>query len=154
MKRHNFPLHWQGLGWVTMGVLSSASHLQAQPQIEEIFQSVRQNMTEPTDPGKVLAGFMLALGVIGLVVLLGMRRNRAGVPRVLNHHGKLLKEVSRSVNLRPAELRQLRLLSEQAQVSSPLTLLLCPSILVRTMRQKPNRVDAKVVSQLAKRLMQ
>jgi hypothetical protein len=134
-------------------LLASPRLLLAQPQIEEIFQSVRQNMTEPTDPGKLLAGFMLALGVIGLVVLLGMRRKRAGEPRVVNHHGKLLKELSRSVNLKPAELRQLRLLSDHAQVSSPLTLLLCPSILARVMRQKPAKVDARVVAQLARRLM-
>jgi hypothetical protein len=60
--------------------------------------------------------------------------------------------VARGVNLRPAEVKQLKVLSEQQNVSNPLVLLLCPSVLSRAVRENPKRVDREVLSGLAKKI--
>jgi hypothetical protein len=68
----------------------------------------------------------------------------------------------KTVPLKPAELKQLKLLVErkraeedgagEASVENPLTLILCPSVLVRAMRNPPPKVDRKVIAQLARKL--
>lgn len=124
----------------------------AAPSQEDVFRSIQQNLSEPSDPSKVLSLVLAAVALLLMLVVLSYRRKREVAPRTLNHPGKLLKEVSRAVNLRPAELRQLKSLAEDQQLSSPLTLLLCPSVLARAVRQKPQRVDARLVSSVMRKL--
>jgi hypothetical protein len=83
---------------------------------------------------------------------LGQRQKRAVTPKTLNHPGKLLKEVSRSVQIRPAELKQLRILSEGYDTVSPLLLVLCPSLLAKAAREKSDRVDRDALASLAKKM--
>ena len=68
-------------------------------------------------------------------MLFNQRSKREISPKPLQHHGKLIKEVTRGLSLRPAEIKQLRILAEEMRgpggesLSSPLSLLLLPSVL-------------------------
>ena len=79
------------------------------------------------------------------------------LPKAVNHAGKLLKELQKAVGIRPAEVKQLRILADASDdqgtpLDNPLVLLLCPSLLAKTMRGNPPRVDRKIVGGIAKRL--
>ena len=102
----------------------------------------------------------LLLGGVAVVMLLALfnsRNKREATPQTLNHSGKLLKELTRQIPLRPAELKQLRLLAEAEQeagvpIDSPLVFLLCPSTLTIAMRSSRVKVDRKVMAGLARKL--
>src|SRR5581483_4865674 len=99
----------------------------AAPTQQEVFRSIQDNVGSTTDPKKF---FAFLAGTVGLVLLLAVaskRKQRQVTPKTLNHQGKLLREIVRQVDLRPAEIRQLKMLAEAQNVSSPITLLLCPS---------------------------
>jgi len=56
------------------------------------------------------------------------------------------------INLRPSEVRQLKVLAEEQQVSSPLTLLLCPSVLAKAVKHQSGKVDTRVIAQVARKM--
>ena len=130
----------------------------AQPTQEEVFRSIGRNVDKPVDSRRVLAVVLGVAGVVALLVVVGHGRRRDGRPRVVNHHGKLLKEALRTVPIKPAELRQLRTLVDEARArdddgpQSPLTLLLCPSVLAREAQRSPQKVNRKVLAGLMKRM--
>jgi hypothetical protein len=125
---------------------------------EDVFKSISDNVGESGVSGRMLAALALvAAAVLVLLVLLSSRRQREVTPRTLNHHGKLLKEVMRKVPLRPAEVKQLRILAESRgdsgpRIENPLTLVLCPSLLAKAMKAKPARIDKKTVATLAHKM--
>ena len=132
----------------------------AQPTQEEVFKSIGENVNEPVDSGRVIAVIAGIAGVILLVAVVGQRRKRDIAPKPLHHHGKLLKEVLGNVSIRGAEMKQLKLIMQDAKVSigqpapeSPLTLLLCPSLLAQAVKENPAKVDRTVVAGLVKRLV-
>src|SRR4051794_26309781 len=119
---------------------------------EEVFRSIQDNVGSSTDPKKFFAILLGAAGLIVLLAVLSNRKKREVSPRVLNHQGKLLKEIMKKVDLRPVELRQLKILAESQEVSSPITLLLCPSILAKAVKERAGKVDRKVMMGVAKKL--
>ena len=131
----------------------------AQPTQEEVFKSIGDNVNEPVDSGRVIAVIAGIAGVILLVAVIGQRRKRDAAPKPLHHHGKLLKEVLGSVSIRGAEMKQLKLIVQDARASagpapeSPLTLLLCPSLLAQAVKENPGKIDRTVVAGLVKRLV-
>ena len=142
--------------WICLFLFSSfilhpSSFLAAAPTQEEVLRSINQSVGESVDGGKLLAVFLAIIAAVVLVALLNYRQKRSVVPKVLNHPGKLLREVARSVNLKPAEIKQLKALSEGQELSSPLVLLLCPSVLARAARSKPERVDKNVLASLLRK---
>ncbi len=73
---------------------------------------------------------------------------------------KLLKEVLRNVPLKTAELKQIKLLAQDyrpektdQRLQSPLTLLLCPSLLGEAARKSRGKADLPVVAGLVKKLV-
>src|SRR5688572_25068593 len=90
-------------------VLLAPSFARAEPTQEEVFRSIGETVDKPLDSGRVLA---VIAGIAGVIVLLavvsGRRQRDAAAPRALHHHGKLLKEITGSVSLKNAELKQLR----------------------------------------------
>lgn len=127
----------------------------AAPTNEQFFQSVRENIDQPVDGTKFLAVLLGAVAIILLLVVLTRKKEqRISRPKALNHPGKLIKEITHAVHLKPAEIKQLKLLSEGQGVSSPITLLLCPSVFAKAVRAKTNKVDRKVLAQIAKKLVQ
>ncbi len=148
-------------GMLTTSLIQQSSfsivHMLLSPTQEDVFRSIQNSVDEPSSSGKVLPFLMAGAAVIILLALFTQRRNREFSPKPLNHQGKLLKEVLRIVPLRSAEVKQLKLLAETNRGSvtgpiSPLTLLLCPSLLARSIRNRPVKGDPKALAQLAKRV--
>ena len=120
--------------------LLASSPSSAQPTQEEVFRSIKENVGESkTDYSKLLPYLVAGAGFVVLLALLSQRRREETAPKALNHQGKLLKEVLRSIPLRAAELKQLRILAEEGRdepLESPLTLLLCPSLLAEAIQSR------------------
>ncbi len=136
--------------WLLASFLSLPVY--ANPTPEEVLKSLNQNLNEPADPSKFVALLFGAAGIVILLVLFSHRRKRDLSPRSLNHQGKLLKEVMKRINLKPSEVRQLKTLAEEQSVSSPLTLLLCPSVLAKAVKHQSGKVDARVIAQVARKM--
>jgi hypothetical protein len=142
--------------------VSSAFPVGAAPSQEDVFRSIQQNVgSRPGESGD--KSFALLLGGAGLLILVLLVASRARIgqaaPRKVQHPGKLLKEVSKAVGLKPKELKQLKMLVDETRrdgsaepVENPLTLLLCPSLLSRTLKDRPTKVDRAVVAQLVRRM--
>lgn len=149
---------------ITFYVALVSTPASAAPTQEDVFRSISQNVNESSGGGKLLAVVAAGVAVVLLLaVLLQQRQQRATSPKSVQHPGRLLKEVMKVVPLKPVELKQLKLLVErkrdddednpgEVRVESPLTLILCPSVLVRAMRNPPAKVDRKVIAQIARKL--
>jgi len=140
--------------------LLPSSHLRAQPTQEEVFKSIGQSVDEPVDSSRVVAVLAGIGGVLVLLVVVGQRRGREKKPRSLNQPRKLMKEVLRNVPLKGAELKQVKLLTQELRtgsggerVQSPVTLLLCPSLLAEAAKQARAKADLPVVAGLVKKLV-
>ncbi len=115
----------------------------AAPTQEDVFRSISDNVSQrPGEGGKGLAVVLCgAGGLVLLVLVLGSRARRQAVPQALNNPRKLIREVMKAVPLRRGEVRHLKLLADAAgteggePVESPLTLLLCPSVLARALQR-------------------
>ena len=124
----------------------------ANPTQEEVFKSIQDNVGQSTDPRKFFAFLAGTVALILLLTVLSKRKQRQVSPKTLNHQGRLLKEIVRQIDLRPAEVRQLKILAEAQNVSSPITLLLCPSVLAKAVKERSGKVDRKVMMSVAKKL--
>jgi MFS family permease len=117
----------------------------AVPTQQDVFRSIEQNVGESGDAGLLLATLCIVIGIAALVALLSRRQKIRSEPKPLNHQGKLLKEVTRIIGMKPSESKRLKSLlpaaSDRAgqQVQSPLTLLLCPSLLSSAMKDAKTR---------------
>jgi hypothetical protein len=124
----------------------------AAPTQEEVLRSISENIDrQATGGGRVLALGAAAVGLTVLLIVLSQRRKREVAPKPLNHPGKLTREISRTMRLRPVEMRQLKQLADHEQLASPLTLLLCPSVLSRALKESPS-ADRNLVVGIVKKL--
>ena len=131
---------------------SSPSPCSAQPTQDAVLRSIGENIDQQHgDPRKLLALLAGGAGLAVLLVVLSNRERRAATPRAINHQGKLLGEMTRAAGLRRGEVRQLKLLAEQLGLSSPVALLLCPSLLEQAVARRVGGVDARVLANLARR---
>lgn len=143
----------------------SASPAEAAPSAEDIFRSVADDgRGRGQDRGHATALLMCGAGGLILLLLLGTRRaKRQAAPQPLNHSRKLMREMMKAVPLRRAELKQLKLLAEASAsggggdalgepVHSPLTLLLCPSVLARALKNRPPKVDRAVIARIVRKM--
>jgi hypothetical protein len=138
--------------------LGSLPSLLAQTEADTL-RGIGQGFDNTVDPGKVWGVLLAFLGLLVLLVLLGMRNQRQAIPKPVNNHGKLMRDVMRSTGMTPAETRQLRVLAEHLRTPdgenpSPLTLLLCPSLMSRSMSAQPDRADRQVLGQLVRRMQE
>lgn len=133
----------------------TCSFASAAPTQEDVFRSIQNNVNEPASGAGAMPFLMAAAAVIILLAVFTQRRNRAFSPKAANHQGKLLKEVLKTVPLRSAEVKQLKLLlessREEPRPTNPLTLVLCPTLLTRFMRTAPPKADRNVLEQLARK---
>ncbi|MCC6415329.1 MAG: hypothetical protein IT582_05430 [Opitutaceae bacterium] len=110
--------------------------------MEDVFKSVGDEVNQTADPSLMLALLLCGIGVIIILALMSNRKKRQVTPKAVNHQGKLLREIRRSVQIKPAQLRKLKALADdisQARgepLQSPLTLLLCPSLMAEAMKKK------------------
>lgn len=144
-------------------ILLPSSVLSAAPSQEDVFRSIQQNVGKTTDDtGKGLGVLAGGAGALILALLVGSRmRRRQSAPKAVNHAGKLFREVLKSVPLKPAELRQLKALAEETRredsgaepVENPLTLILCPSVLAKSLKGRgAAKVDRAVIAQVVRKM--
>jgi hypothetical protein len=126
---------------------------------DEVLRSISDNVSSSGDgSATVFLGILAAIvALIVLVALINARSKRKSTPKAANHPGKLLKELTRQIQLRPAELKQLKLLAQGErdagkEIDSPLVFLLCPSALVDAARSQRVKIDRKVLAGLAQKL--
>jgi hypothetical protein len=74
------------------------------------------------------------VGVLILIAWIAQVR-KAAASRSMHHPGKLAREITRKVGLKPAQMKKLKSMADEANVSSPLVLLLCPSLMAETMKK-------------------
>jgi hypothetical protein len=147
---------------VTFYVVRFPSPAHATPSQEEVFKSIQQNVGgQSDDGGRGLAMLLGGIGGVIAVILLGARvRAWTSRPRVMDHPRKLVREVLKNVPLKPKELKQLKMLVEASRqegsatepIQSPLTLVLCPSVLARAMKNRPAKIDRVVIGQLVRKM--
>jgi hypothetical protein len=102
---------------------------------DEVLRSISDNVGASVDGNKLLATFCAAAATLILVALIAQRRRRQIAPKALNHPGRLLKEVGKSLAIKPEQMKKIKQLAEQKDVH-PLTLMLCPSLLSQAMKKK------------------
>jgi hypothetical protein len=145
-----------------------ASPAFAAPSASEVFQSLQQNVggkaEDTAGNGKGLAIVLAGAAGLIMVMLAGSKlRARRAMPQAVHHPGKLLKEVLKAVPLKPKEVKQLKLLADASRreqeagaseqgVESPLTLILCPSVLARTLKDRPAHVDRAVIAGIVRKM--
>jgi hypothetical protein len=140
----------------------------ATPSASEVFKSIQQNVGGQTEEdsasGKGLAIVLAGAAGLILLMLVGSKlRARRAAPQAVHHPGKLMREVLKAVPLKPKEVKQLKLLAEasrrlheaggeQPGVEHPLTLILCPSVLARTLKDRPANVDRAVIAGIVRKM--
>jgi hypothetical protein len=141
---------------ITFHVSRFTSAAWAKPTQAEVFRSIQQNVGQRSDDsGKGLAIVLGGVAALIMVLLVGSRvRRMQSVPKVVDRPKRLLREVMKSVPLKPKELKQLKLLADEGgePVQSPLTLILCPSVLARTLKNRPLKVDRAVIAQVVRKM--
>jgi hypothetical protein len=106
-----------------------------QVRLEDVFRSTQESIDGGAGPGRAIA-LVLSLVAFGLLLLALQHRRRGQIaPKAINHQGKLVKEVVKGLPLKAAEMRQLTKLAEEKQLSSPLVMLLCPSVLAKSLSE-------------------
>lgn len=110
-------------------------HMLAATQ-DEVLRSISTNFEQSGDPFTFLVVLLGTIGVILLIVWIGHYRRRAAIPKQLNHPGKLVRELTRKAGLKPAELKKMRAMADEAGVSSPIVMMLCPSVLGEALRRR------------------
>ena len=125
----------------------------AQLKQEDVFKSISRNVSSgPGDPTVFYAAILTVAAVILLVVVVNALRKRGeSRPRSVNHHGKLVKEVLKRIPMRKAELRALRTIAAEQACESPLTLVLCPSLLAKGINAK-GKADRKSAMLVARKV--
>jgi hypothetical protein len=137
---------------IFMIAMSMAAPVMANPTQEEVFQSINQSVGSTVDLSKLVPYLTAGLAAVILLVWFTHRRQYRVVPRALNHAGKLMKEVGKKIELRSGESKVLKVLAEEQNVTDPLLLLLCPSVLGKAIRNQESRVDRDQLAELVKRL--
>jgi hypothetical protein len=147
------------LAVIALAIVSFASPALAGPTQEEVFRSIQSSVSGQDSGGHGTALLLLCAGagVLGLLYYLSRRAEKTIPNRSVNHSGKLIREIRKQIGLSSAELKQLKILSEQLATEdepapSPLTLLICPSVLARAIQSRGPKVDRTVLAGLVKRM--
>ena len=136
--------------------------VRAGPTQNEVFKSIQDSVGERHEMNSTPVILLVLGGALVLAVLVYMSRReqrQVVAPAPLNHSGKLVKEVAKLADLRPAELKQLKILADSigdrvGESPDALTLLLCPSLLAKGVSANPSKMDKKVIAQMVKRMRQ
>jgi hypothetical protein len=123
----------------------------AQLRQEDVFKSISENVSGSGDPTPFYAMAAIGLAIVVVLSVANAFMKRQARPRVVNHRGKLVKEVLRRVPLRSGEVKQLKVMAAEQGCESPLTLVLCPSLLAKGIQEK-GKADKRVVMGVARKM--
>ncbi|HLL90100.1 MAG TPA: hypothetical protein VK324_12430 [Tepidisphaeraceae bacterium] len=138
-------------------VLLHSTVLQAAPTAEEIFKSMDAKATDNVALLPAFAMVAAGIGVLMLLAWLSRRVQRKSVDTGYNHPAKLVREIGKTIGLKRAELKQMKLLADTCAADAgespnPLTLLLCPSVLAKAVAKNPPKIDRQVLAGVVKQL--
>src|SRR4051812_31734812 len=105
-------------------------------KLEDVFKSTKENMTQEAGPERLFALALGAIAIVVLLIILANRRKADMIPRPVNNQNRLIREVLKAVPLKDAELQQLKKLAEEQSCSSPLVMLMCPSLIAKALQTK------------------
>lgn len=131
VRKAKFAMRLAICGWlaaVWVGVLAPVlAH--AGPTLQDISKSFDTKLSQKPDSLNLTA---IVIGIIAVVCILAIASqwgNRQEKPKAVNHSGRLLREMRRKIHLSSPQIKRLKILSERKGCASPLTLVLCPSLL-------------------------
>ena len=96
---------------------------------EDIVRSFNEHMVQEPDYTAFIPWLLGLAAVVIIVIYVRQRQKIAAVPKALNHPGKLVREMTKLADIDSAEMKKYKAIARQMQVESPLTLMLCPSLL-------------------------
>jgi hypothetical protein len=123
----------------------------AAPTQQDVFKSISDNVGGSTDPMVFYVVGLIAVGLVLLLVVVNSLKKRSSLPRPVNHQGRLMREVLKRLPLRRRELKQLKALAAEQGCTSPLTFVLCPSLLAKGLGES-GRADKRVLMGVAKKM--
>jgi hypothetical protein len=123
----------------------------AQLRQEDVFKSISENVSGSGDPTPFYAMALVGVGIVLVLIVVNHFMKRQARPRAVNHQGKLVKEMLRRLPLRGGEVKQLRLMAAEQGCESPLTLVLCPSLMAKGIQEK-GKADKRVVLGVARKM--
>ena len=123
----------------------------AQLRQEDVFKSISDNVGGAGDPTPFYAVALVGAGIVLVLLVVNYFQKRQASPRAVNHRGKLIKEMLKRVPLRGGEIKQLKLMAADQGCESPLTLVLCPSLMAKGM-QDSGKADKRVVMGVARKM--
>ncbi len=131
-------------------LLGSTSPLSAQPKLEEVFESISDNMSGGSDPHRVTALLLIALALaLGLVAVKHWNTKQRS-PKPLNSHRQLMTEVARRAGISRRKLAKVEPLARSQGMRSPLVLLLCPSRMQAASRAAKSPEQIEALAELAR----
>jgi hypothetical protein len=152
----HFPLFSMALLCMTIGLAAPAL---AKPTQNDVFKSIQDSVNDSGAGGGSPTPWICAgAGVILLLAIFGRQKKAPAAPKPLNNAGRLMREIMRTLPLKPGEIKQLRTLADETPLpgdealSSPLVLLLCPSAINKALTSDSTRGDRKTLVQLLKKL--
>ena len=126
--------------------------LAAKPvKLEDVFKSTKENMSQEAGPERLIALAIGAVAIVVLLVFLHYRRKAESMAKPLNNQHRLIKEMTRTLALKDAEMRQLQDLADEQSCSSPLVLLMCPSLMAKAVANK-SPDQKKAIAPMIKKL--
>ena len=125
----------------------------AQVKLEDVFKSTSDSMNQAPGSERVFALILGSLALILLLIALQQRRKHAATPKAVHSDSKLLKEVLRRLPLKSAEVKQLRQFAQEQSCSSPLVLLLCPSLLIKGLSAR-SAEEKKLMANIVQKIRQ
>jgi len=126
--------------------------LAAKPvKLEDVFKSTKENMSQEAAPDRLIALAIGAIAIVVLLVFLQYRRKAESMAKPLNNQHRLIKEMTRTLALKDAEMRQLQDLADEQSCSSPLVLLMCPSLMAKAVANK-SPDQKKAIAPMIKKL--
>jgi hypothetical protein len=110
---------------------------------DQVLKSVGDTLDAQVNPNHLLLIVVAIVGVIVLISLLTRRSDKKDKPRPVNNPSRLMRQITRQIGLKSAEMRQLRQLAEQENLDNPLVLLLCPSVLQSAVKKRQQSAGRK-----------
>ena len=123
----------------------------ALPKQSDVFKSISENVSGNSDPTVFYAVMLGIAAIVFLLVVSSALRKRQSRPKGVNHQGKLIKEMAKRVALRKSEIRALKTIAAEQGCSSPLTLVLCPSLLAKGINAR-GKADRKWAMTVARKV--
>lgn len=139
--------------------IALAAPASAKPTQNDVFKSIQDSVNDSeAGGGSPLPWICAGLGVILLLAIFGRQQKAKTAPKPLNNANRLLREILRTIPLKPKELKHLRTLADETllhvdePLHSPLVLLLCPSAISKAVKTGSTRADRRTLVQVLKKL--